>query len=507
MNRLFSLIMCCVIALCATACNASGTSVVTTTTTASTVDGTTFAADTTASVTQTTTKNDEGTTTDTAPPKNQTTSSTTKDKTTTTKKHTTTSVTTRSAVTVATTTTTETPVTTTAQAGGVDTSSIQPFGTEQGEVVNSSRVFESTHFTFRVSADVYLPPDLTEIFEKLYGYMQTATGLSFKESVDSPKITVKINREGLSEDPVGSSESGRTYAQGRPRIIQISPGHLPIGHNAAVIHELAHILQYDNCSENFSTVLCEGFSTYTADKVLRYLYKNDKEFAQLFGWEERSFLNLEIYNYDELYKHPITYWFENELPIEYSHNQNYSIGFRLLSYLDTVYGDYTAWLSTYRERYLENAGVNSTEQPIDKQIQAITDAYGDTVLESFYPWLKQNEKRFAAPREQVYEKGTRWIHYPQYIASGYRAALSNVSTVTYNDLTVSLLQMKDYFTRYKQEDYSQLKLKRSNTTPVVLYDENGKFLRVSTAKVEPIADAAFIRFLGEGTDVIEFKLQ
>lgn len=376
-------------------------------------------------------------------------------------------------------------------------STVTPFRTTLGRITATDEVFSSKYFIFKISRGIYIIDGLGDYFDKMYEAMEKASGLSFKPHDSFDKVTVVVTREGLGD---AGSELGPAYAVGAMREITLSPGDLMLGESYAAPHELAHVLQYDNCNNNFCQTLCEGFSTYTTYKLLNYLEKHDTELFACLTSPDSAKADIWM-DLKEFYDHPLDHWFYNLYPEEYSFNRNYSIGFRLMRYLDVTTGSYTAWLKKYTEKYGDS---HANDDNISCQYDVVKEVYGATVSDAFYTWLKKNSGWFNLENYiRDYTAISKQALFPKYYFSGY---YETVIDGRYSDPLFSLVETKHYLSEYKKENTDNLSIAQTDIPHAVLmvaYDKNGSFLRSGYITTFSLKDVSFIKLIGNGKATLQ----
>jgi len=384
----------------------------------------------------------------------------------------------------------------------VSTDSITPFGKATGTVTTKKVTYATEHFNFEIPANVYLVENFYNKVEEVLKIIEKVSGLEFKGNSSFPKIKFVVSKD---TNPGASKECelGPAFAVGFGREIQVSPGDLFLGKGYTIVHELSHVLQYDNCNKSFQKTLCEGFAEYTTYKVLKYLEANNTELLMQLSSTGALVNNMSIENMNALYAKPITHWMKNEFPFEYASNTNYTIGVRLLYYFDKKFGNYTAWLKEYKNRYINpNSNMDSGDIDMDKQIQCVKDAYGASSLDGFYSWLKANGSFWNAPINDTLNLSSwkQYRYYPNFYYDGYDSGLlADGPYFKYNNLTVSFVEYRHYMKVYKKKNISKISLENEKRVTIALYDANGKFLRASNDYKIPLTNVYYIKLVGSGT--------
>lgn len=365
---------------------------------------------------------------------------------------------------------------------------------------------------FDIGENVYVPDNLTGMAESLASAIEKVSGLDFdgvvpyaRETFPDGKVHIKVSRDSLyAGNPeyswctgLQTSEYGSAHA-GAWEHVELSPGDLFLGNSYAIVHELGHMLMYRQSEWRHSQLLNEGFAEYTTYLALKELEKTDPETAVYLEPATYAIANMEIYDYEKLYEQPLEYWFENTF--EYSANQNYTVGFRFMSYLQDVYGDYSKWIVTFEQMYsFRQKDIIEDQSSVQRQIEVLKAAYGSDVLEGFYPWLKEHTDLFEASLHwdgfvdrTVAEKMNL---YPVFNALESRAKLERFA---YNDLYINLEPLRKYIGEYKQCDTAELMLVTSEPVEVRLYQPDGTFTTVMSDSQNgiPMEGISYIKLVG-----------
>ena len=245
---------------------------------------------------------------------------------------------------------------------------------------------DTGHVFIRVEKGIFVPCGLTEVMEKAYLALEESAGIKFKNG----RIIVVVTTDPSSPDDE-SEMSGGTYAYSDGSgVLHIASGDLALGNSYAFLHEASHVLHHSYTSNSPSQICSEGFAQYNAYKCLKLLEEKDQKTAYFFGPSDFASSDMTIPDPSTVYAESIEYWMENGFPFEYSGNGSYSVGFRFMAYLDEVYGNFNAWIETSGMEKV----TNGQDLTIEQEINALKKAYGDDVLDNFYPWLKKNEEHF-----------------------------------------------------------------------------------------------------------------
>lgn len=293
-----------------------------------------------------------------------------------------------------------------------------------------------------------------------------------------------------------NSEVGGAYASSITHAM-LSPGDLYLSGGAAMIHELSHILSYRQTEWTCCQLLTEGFAEYTNYLSCLYLQEHYPQLGFYLADPRQSMLDMYIYDYRQLYAYPVEYWFENTF--EQSGNANYPIGFRFMAYLRDVYGDYSSWILKMEELHNFQNKPDLTDVPaVEWQIEALKAAYGDDVLENFYPWLKAHERDFSMPNMEEHRDltGLEQLNlYPWFTAI---FSDTKLQWFAYEDLYINLEPAKAYLSLYKNLDISGLTLSVSAPTRMVVYDAEGNGTEILLKESMSAEGISFIHLPGKG---------
>lgn len=369
-----------------------------------------------------------------------------------------------------------------------------------GHVTTGDYLLTTDDLKLCMDPNVYVPDDLVENLNTVVSVMETVSGMKFNAN---PNYALGLV-ETLVKKPTGT-EGELGAAWGSYRKMTVSSGDLV--ELSALIHEGTHVLQLHQSPWWYCMWAMEGITTYTTHKTQEYIAQHYPELIPLVGTVNHSIGNYEISNYDELYKYPMEYWMEDTF--EFSGNYNYSIGFRFMWYLDTVYGDYTKWIYEYEKVnpfYLAN--IVGDQCPVEEQIKAFKLAYGEDVLDGFYPWLKNNEALFEQ-RQPIDLSGAERIEiYPMCAAFGIVYSF-DADGGSYKDLCIDIDVGRCYLSEYKNKNTDGLAFTIDAGIVIELYDRDGRLLRTVTSRQnQPISlyGVSYIKLVGEGSfEQIQFS--
>lgn len=383
-------------------------------------------------------------------------------------------------------------------------------------------VIDTGTFVYHIPENVYVRGDLEEITNIIVPIMERVSGLTFagngygREDYPDGKIHLTVTREGLGTDEYGAphSELGplSPYADPVAHVQNLSPGDLFVGNSTVAVHETAHMLMLRQSPWSHCELMDESISTYT-----EYLVAKELEEMNLSGvfCLEDSIEAADTYTinnkyYDVLFDKPLEYWLENSF--EDGWNGNYSIGFRFAAYLHEVYGSYTKWVTEFENMYgFRNSSSYVKNSTVEQQLEVLKAAYGEDVLDGFYPWLKKNLKRFEYDDKSFSDlTNTKGINlYPHFNGIESRVRVSNIA---YEDLYINLETVRDYVEDYKKLDTSPLTLifgdnwyaPDKDTKPPIqinLYRADGSYTTVVDGMEDEFSleGISYIKLVGSGT--------
>lgn len=379
------------------------------------------------------------------------------------------------------------------------------FGTE-GFVTDVKRNIDTGTLVFDIDANVYVPGNFWDTAVSMADAMEKVTGLKFNGGKyamwgGDGKTHVQVLRSML--DNLPGNQQAEVYNAWASCYghAEVGPGDLFIvNDNYAIIHELGHVLMFRQTEWGYCRTLNEGFAEYTTYLALKELQKSDPAACFYMSHPDRCIQNMFISDYNKLYEHPIEYWFDNFFPTEYAGNDNYAIGFRLMWYLDEVYGDYTKWVKKFEEMYPFDAEFQSSnDSEVNKQIEVLKAAYGDDVLDNFYPWLKQNQSKFRENwNQEVIDlttvKAINW--YPTFNAI---ESVMRIQRIKYKDLYINIDCARDYLEDYKKLDASNLTLNNSGRLKIELYKADGTLIQTTNQSSISLKNVSYIKLVGSGT--------
>ena len=361
-------------------------------------------------------------------------------------------------------------------------------------------------FVLDTTGNAYIRGDLAIIMGDIAAAMEKVSGVDFDGAgyanwyYEDGKVHVNAPRNPPPDGQPSYSEGGTAYASSSGYVM-IVPADLALCNSYAIIHELGHVLMFRQSEWSHCKALNEGFAEYTTYRALEELAKKNPAYQVWLSNPHYCVTNM-VGDEDKLYEHPIEYWFSNTF--EYAGNKDYAVGFRLMWYLDDVYGDYGKWVTEFEKLYcFREAGPGSDVSPVEWQIAALKSAYGEDVLDGFYPWLKENIDLFEVDFDNKYGEsdlsGIDKINlYPAFSIVTPDAVMHNFK---YNDLYINIETVRGYLSEYKELDVSKLSLKaEGDKAPVVnLYDAQGNYISISLDKPVSLEGVSYIKLVGEGT--------
>ena len=371
-----------------------------------------------------------------------------------------------------------------------------------------------------IGPGIYVRGDIADKIETVLSTIEAVSDLDFdgmgygKEIYQDGKIHVTAGRDNLYAgldwyQGSAYSEVGSASASLAAHVF-ISPGDLLISPSYAVVHELSHVLMYRQAGWAHCQLLTEGFAEYTTYLTLKSFEENDPSVLVSLGIPTDCINNMTLIT-EGLYEHPIEYWFENTIDASYSLNSNYTIGFRFMSYLDEVYGDYTKWVLKFNEMYPYAGNGEWNVSPVDQQFAVLKATYGDDVLDGFYPWLKNNEAKFKRNNSPFMDiEGVDAINwYPTFDA--LTSSVRLLPRFAYKDLYINVETVRKYLSEYKNCDISDLQLKIGERTAIVnLYRADGSYTTVRGGRDVSLEEISYIKLVGEGylsqLEIVGFEL-
>ena len=379
---------------------------------------------------------------------------------------------------------------------------------KSGYITTEYTEIETEHFVCKLDAHTYVIGDLEYYLETLYDALQTASGLTYN-TTKYGKITIEVRTKEPNENGY-VSETHVAYAYSNT--VVISTGDLFVSGGYTIAHELSHVLQNHNSGWYFCKTLQEGFAEYNTYKTIKYLEENQPQIAYNLKASERTITNMYISTdgYEHLYSQPLSYWYENGFPSKYASNVDYAVGFRLMRYLDEVYGEYSSWFTKYQEKnpYKQNT---SNRLEISEVIKVLPNAYGEDVEKNFYSWLKENRSFFDISSSNTITDRTNLAYtniYPSYWAWLDKSVFTGFK---YKDIYLNIDELRNYITEYKGDELQNFRFDCTTLEPVTIkfYDSNGNLISIqsSTSKSNTYSldGVGFIRFVGDGT-ITQFNI-
>ena len=377
----------------------------------------------------------------------------------------------------------------------------EPITFGQGTVTTEPTVITTEHLEFRIDENVYIPANFVRNIDLVTYVMEEVSGMKFSGNPQyaDGKLVVYVRRGSGTESEGG--EAYATYSEAVVSPIQLLEWQI-------LIHETTHTLQSRQSWWHYCQWAMEGITEYTVYKTKAYFEEHQPNLLEFVGTTDHSIYNMTITDYDKLYEHSMEYWIDNTF--EYAFNANYTIGFRLMWYLDTTYGNYTDWIYRMEEAYPMHANnydiVNnhySDQLPNEKILEAFYMTYGESVFDDFYAWLKQNEGLFEGDGIADLRSTTAISILPKFHweeGNSYRPSVLGVK-VQYKDLYMSIDEGIRYLTEYKGKTVDTLQLELNEGVTVKLFNAKGECMKTVTARAfEPfdITGVSGIQLVGEG---------
>lgn len=392
---------------------------------------------------------------------------------------------------------------------------ITPFAEAPGTITTEPLTVETEHFIIQIDENIYVVDGVGEKFEKIYAALETVMGITFSEQAyplsiegNREKITVHVTWDKSSwEDRTDPDcEDGEAFATQRLRRIQLAPLDLFIDSNYVGIHETVHCIQYYIAPWGAAHMQTEGWDEYICYKTLKYLWETDPEFGVQNAHPDQVLLNNQ---FDEgvLYSKTMEYWLENGFTG--AHNGNYTLGFWFYYYVDETYGDCNRWLYELQALCKDKEEYNIV-LPLETDIACLKNAYGEDVLDGFYPWLKNflTEKTWNQKGGVPFDYSAiqELTVYPKFYAAGYHSYLLGSHWPLQDHLCISLGPFKDYLQRYKGKDISGLYLNELDSQTLALYDAAGKLIDVTsdTSQV-PLEGVSYIKHFYAGRSILTIE--
>lgn len=367
-------------------------------------------------------------------------------------------------------------------------------------------VLETEHMTIRVDENIYVPDYTGAYLEKIYSALEMVSGLSFFGKMDDSKVVIHVMRAsedyllpGLPDD----TEIGPAYTT--PYEVVVGPLDLLLGKSDALAHEMSHMLMFRQIPDLPCPLLSEGFAEYNAYKAQLYLEQTAPEVAWALDDSGHHLVNMDITPAIALYNQPLSVWIEEGFPFEYAGNGHYAVGFRFMSYLDHVYGDYASWIAT--------------ATPDGGDLQNMDAVYGAGTSDGFYDWMRGNEALFSWDMYSEYPTVLTgcFVLYPNFDAGSNETAFSSIMlyakeeyaargeikryyTFCYRDAAFGIDEYRHFLTDYKGYASDGIRLTALCDTTVSFYAADGVLLAREQNPLDyPLEGVSYIQLDGEGT--------
>lgn len=368
-----------------------------------------------------------------------------------------------------------------------------------GTVTKEPTTIKTKHLELRIDANVYVPDNLVETLDILTDIMEKVSGMKFEGNPHYADglLLVEVQKDNSTECEYGAAHANID------RAVIISGDLLDL---STLIHECTHTLQYRQSAWHYCQWAMEGITEYTVYKTKVYMQKHYPNRIDTVSTTTQSIVNMEITDYNELYSHSMEYWIDNIL--EGSVNANYTIGFRLMWYLDQTYGNYTDWIYKLEEAYPKYVNdPYGNNLPKEKILEAFYITYGESVFDDFYAWLKQNEDLFKEPTKHDSRPDMRTVSQfnllPRfyYYDTIYSPHIFDFFGAHYRDLYIGLDAGIQYLTEYKNKTIDTLVLEVNPGVTVRLFNAKGELMRTEEGdfgKYIDLTGVSFIQLAGEG---------
>ena len=360
-----------------------------------------------------------------------------------------------------------------------------------GSVTAEPTVITTDHLILDIPRQVYIPEHLRDTLNIVTAAMEEVSGLKF---AGNPQYTTGLWKVNVIKLEDRDNEFFTPVADAHAAYV--APGHLV--DMSDMIHECVHGLHFSQSPWLRSLIADEGISTYTTYKVLAYIEEHYPELVPYVASVNQLFTNymMEESDLEKLYEYPIEHWFETSFT--YGCNNEYSVGFRFMWYLDDVYGNYTQWIIDYEKLHPYDPNVVG-ELPVEEQLKAFRMTYGDDVFDGFYPWLKEHEDLFSERRIDLTAAEQIQL-YPLLYPIGM---FYNTIRCDYRDLYIEFETGKNYIDHYLGLSSDGMVLILMGNVVAELYDESGRLLRTEDAANGILSisldEVGLIRLVGEGS--------
>ncbi len=367
-----------------------------------------------------------------------------------------------------------------------------------GSITKAPTTIRTKHLQIEIPAGVYVPDELVEHMDIITPIIEEVSGLKF---AGNPHYA-----EGLLRVTVDDNQHAHASA---------SSGAVVNTHDLldyyAIIHESTHVLQFRQSNWGYCIWAMEGITTYTKYKLRERIQQEYPELTEYVAPTNQSMLDHTITDYGKLYEHTMEYWMDN--PFEYAYNDNYSIGFRFMRYLDVTYGNYTKWILLAEEMHpFHLSDTHSAMLTTEQQVTIFKTAYGETVFEDFYKWLKKNESYFTYNKVIDLRRVEFYNLHPILVESDSALIMTRCSDfgdILYKDLYLNLASGMKYLTEACGKTVESATLNLYADGPVRLFDSEGRLLRTEPAyQTIDLAGVSFLQLVGEGSlSRVEITLQ
>lgn len=367
-----------------------------------------------------------------------------------------------------------------------------------GQII-SSGTHSYKYFNIKYNSNTYVPGYLAEYMEVLFETMEQVMGTDYDDSPHSSNSGIGDNIISMVINNGDSCFVSSDYRTG-----YVCDKDLLLGNTSNLLRVLIEIFGFVETRWQHNDLYEAGINVYTMYKIIKYLEANNIDVAKaVSNYSSKNLLaDYIIYDedYDALFSKDMEYWIRNTSETWNAVSNGYfSIGLRFMMYLDEVYaniGGYMAWLRNYESQYpYTDNSQERIEANIDNQIIIMKNTYGINVFNNFYEWLRNNKSLFDYSLTRDYTQITHAYIYPLLDEDSIK-----VSKVyfKYNNIYISINEIRNYLRNYKGVNVDKLKLKLSDDAKVELYDSSGILISEGTNSEFSLANVCYIKLVGEG---------
>ncbi|MBE6550858.1 MAG: M1 family metallopeptidase [Ruminococcaceae bacterium] len=392
----------------------------------------------------------------------------------------------------------------------------------KGYITKELTYIETEYVIYEIDPDIYVVEDLAEMTDKICRAIERVSGLSFNRYTDE-KICVKVDKRSVTDPDaehttVSPHSVAGAYTTKRGdkcrHFVFITPDKLLLSGSSTLLHELAHALRFGQIDSRavlyFNSTLDEGFATYIEINTLKYLEANDPELAYYLNTHAGTLYD--IYPGKRIISKDLMYYMKNRLFSE--GNDNYTVGYMFMTYLEKTYGDPYKWFTRYGDKEISSDiyRLSSTEKWIN---ETFTEEYGAGCIENFYDWVKDNEALFPKvaklnPAHLVRSNyvfdltGCDRINIYPYMGMLFQETNIADFEFKYKDLYINIDEARRYLSEYKDWNVDYLSVVASKESVIKLFDENGYLIDTVVGKKAYLEGVSYIKLEGEGSiEVLE----